>query len=61
LTSVNSFCQVASSSWGWTCSASMPGYQLKRLTMPSAWISGLVANSTNCLATSALAALAGTM
>jgi len=36
-----------------------PGYQLKRLTMPSAWTSGLAAKSTNFLASAALAAFAG--
>ncbi len=57
--SVNSLFQSAGAIFDCTCCASMPGYQLKRFTMPSAWISGLAAKSTNFLAICALAAFDG--
>src|SRR5260370_3743604 len=60
VTSTNNFRQVGSSSCGLTAAASIPGYQLKRLTMPSACTLGLVASGTNSLASLAFAALAGT-
>ncbi len=57
--SVKSLFQSAGAIFDCTCCASMPGYQLKRFTMPSACTSGLAAKSTNFFASAALAALRG--
>src|SRR5688500_17607328 len=59
VTSSHSLFHVLSSSCDFTCWASVPGYQLNFLTMPSAWTWGLVAISTNFFATAMFAALAG--
>ena len=56
---LNSLFQVLASSWLLTWRASMPGYQLKFLTMPSACTFGLVARAMNFLASAGFVALAG--
>ena len=58
-TSLNKACQAAGSSESLTWTASMPGYQLNLVTMPSACTLGLVASAMNFLARAWLAAFSG--